>query len=379
MSSPENFTRKAAILVASLDSVGANALLKQLAPADAARVRRAVVALDTIDPDERNAVIDEFMRQEASASKLDLPGVELEGSLARKLASPTSDYDVKPTTIESPPFEFLHETAADTLVTFLRDERPQTIALVVSHLAPDKAADVLGRLSDGTQVEVVRCLVDIDWADPDVVREVERHFESALNEQLRSARRRAAGLKAVGRILDAADSTRRKELLGNVLRLNGDLASKLDPGATRPQPVEPAADVPKASASNEGDRLRQRLEKMSEKEPAGQEPIGPGRVVLQFRDLARLDNRALAIVLAEADQRLIPLALAGAGEELAGRVTRLLPSRQAGELQRRIDRLGPLRLSDVEQAQRGIAAVAGMLITRGIVRLPARGRLAVAA
>ena len=381
MAHSDKFTRKAAILVASLDSAGADALLKQLPPADAARVRRAVVALDAIDPEERNAVIEEFMqRGGARTPKLDLPGIELDGSLARKLASPMADYDVKPPADETLPFAFLHEATGRMLAPFLRDERPQTIALVASHLTPEKAADLLRRLPDRTQVEVVRCLVDIDRADPQVVREVERHLETALSDQLHSMRRREAGLKAVGRILDAADSTGRKELLANMLRFNGTLAAKIDPSPSGRLAEPRVAETPEPPREHESDRLQQRLDKLSEKGAAQEQiAIGPSDVELSFRDLARFDNRALAIVLAESDQRLIPLALAGAGEELIDRVTRLLPSRQAGELVRRIDRLGPLRLSDVEEAQREIAAVAGNLVTRGIVRLPARSRLAVAA
>src|SRR5947209_4130334 len=133
--------RKAAILVASLDTAAADAVLDQLTPEQAGQVRELVVELDNIDEGEQRRVIEEFFKVDSPRQS---NGVELDGRLAW-LASQEQDIDETdspPPLPPSPPgrpFQFLKEAEAEKLVKALADERPQTIALVLSHLAPARA------------------------------------------------------------------------------------------------------------------------------------------------------------------------------------------------------------------------------------------------
>jgi flagellar motor switch protein FliG len=330
MSDISNNLRKAAILVASLDQQTADTLLDQMPAEQAALVRRMIVDLGDPDPREERNVIDEFFRVGPSIPAEQPAGIEL-----NKPAPSMTTYQPTPASTslrmprDSMPFRFLHEASSEKLNPILAAEHPQTIALVVSHLPADQAAEVLGTLEGSLQTEVVRRLVDLDEANPEILREVERGLESRIFEQGRDDRRRAAGLIAVSGILAAADASVKREILANLSRHDRALASKL---------------------------TRQKFE---------------------FAHLEELNDQALAAVLEAADSQIIVLAVAGAPTMFVERVLNLLPATAARLIRRELEALGPLRLSDIEEAQRELSRIARYLETEGRIDLPRYGRLSV--
>ncbi len=208
------------------------------------------------------------------------------------------------------PFRFLHEAEADKLSRVLAGERPQTIALVLSHLPPQQAGSVLARLQPALQAEVVRRLVNLEETAPEILREVEEALESRLSEQVQMQRRRVAGLTAVAGILQAADGRTGMQILDNLAVHDHVLAERL-----RPQP-------------------------------------------LAFDALADADRTVLAAVVRSADWNVLAMALVGAAPELLHCVLGELPPAEAAQARRQIDHPGPLRLRDVEEARRQIARLA---------------------
>jgi len=227
------------------------------------------------------------------------------------------------------PFAFMANLGARQIVSFLAEEHPQTIALVISHLPPQRAAGVLATLDGELQAEVLRRLADLDETDPEITREVERGLESKIIEQARSERRRAAGLSAVAGILEAAEPSTKRTLLASLARHDRPLAGKL-----RPQ---------------------------SE--------------AFDFDDLERLDDAALARVFAAAETELTALALAGASPALVERLLAPLSPAERRQFTHSIENLGPLRLSDVAEAQQQIAELAQQLALEGELELPERATL----
>lgn len=326
--------RQAAILVASLDAHTADKILDQMPEEQAGQVRRMMVELGDVDPQEQQRVIDEFFRHGPAREAPPMPdlsgGVELDPDLARRLeqeSSPAPQRVEKPA--DEPPFRFLREAHSARITPFLAGEHPQTIALVISHLPPQRAAGVLATLDGELQADVLRRLTDLDETDPEITREVERGLESKIVEQARSERRRAAGLSAVAGILDAAEASTKRTLLANLARHDRPLAGKL-----RPQ---------------------------SE--------------AFDFDDLERLDDAALARVFAAAETELTTLALAGASPGLVDRLLAPLSPSERRQFTRAIENLGPLRLSDVEEAQRQIGELARQLALEGELELPERATL----
>jgi len=329
MTPQPNGIRKAAILVASLDRSAADRLLDQMEPDQAQRIRQLTMELDPIDPEEQRQVVDEFFRMRPIAPEKQPPGIELDGSLARRLScSPSRCSSVEASgesdTSGNRPFCFLHDAEGEKLARLLARERPQTIALVLAHLPPEQAGHVLVRLSPAQQVEVVHRLVDIEETEPEILREVERALELRFSEQVLVQRRRVAGFAAVKGVLKASEGEVGAAILGNLASRDRRLAERLSP--ERPD----------------------------------------------FGDLTRADDATLATVFQAAEEELVVLTLADAPPEFRARILAKLSESKAMRLGDHLAHLGPICLSDIEEARRRIAELAHQLAVEGQIEFPRR-------
>ena len=332
--------RKAAVLVSSLDRKTAEVLLARMDPQQAERVRQAASQIEAIDDRERDEVLAEFRRLGPLLPEKQPAGIELEGGLARRLArsapgpaahsapdaAPEEPQEAHPS---DPPFRFLREAEVDKLVKILAAERSQVTALVLSHLPPQGAGNVLARLAPALQVDVIRRLVDLEETDPAILREVERGLQRRLSEQVRMQRRRVAGLAAVTAILRAAQPRVGAKILDSLAQHDRPLMERLTP-----------------------DRL-------------------------EFADLMELDDRTLATTIAAADPEIVLLALVGAPPEWLDRFLAHIPEAEVKAIRFRLDHFGPVRLSDVDEARRRLADLANRLALEGRIELPRRTREAV--
>ena len=337
MNDRQTTIRKAAILVASVDGRTAEALLSQMGTEEATAVRRAAAALDDIQDSERDLVLSEFR---------ELTGVAaIAGPVAKRSARPSgraflpiqpagidlcsphvgpesgTDWETQATEEPATPtFSRLRQAGSETLAGFLAREQPQTVAVVFMRLAPQQAAEVLRRLPDALQTEVVQRLATTDQADPQVLRDVEQGLETWLSEQVQRSSRPTAGISTATRLLEAATYDVRQTVLANLARRDATLARRLA-----------------------GNPLR----------PAASRIVG-----LTFEDLLQADDATLATVITAADRHVATLALAGASKNVMRRIERRLPGSDWSLLRLSVDRLGPMRLSDVEAAQQQLVALA---------------------
>jgi flagellar motor switch protein FliG len=315
--------RKAAVLVASLDQAAADLLLDQLPTVCADRVRRAVMDVDRIDPEERRRVIDEFRRigpmiPNASPSGIDLTTLPVNiqppktGLKNPENADPANGMSIEEIVEEkeSIPFSFLHQAEEEKLLRLLEGERPQTIALVLSHLPPEQAGEVLARFVPPMQIEVVRRLIDLQNADPATLREIEQTLESRFSQPIEAKPCRASGPDTVARILAACP--------GNVV---GGILDQL---------------------AEHDEELAQRL----------------GRRTIEFDELGRFDDATLLAVVRAAEPEVLEAALLGSPPLLVERILCLMAPNEAKSLRGRLNCPGPIRLSDVEDARQRIAALA---------------------
>ena len=338
--------RKAAIFVASLDRAAADLLLDQLSPERARLVRQALMAIDAIDVEERQRVVDEFRRIELLVPPQYPAGVELDGPMSWKPASPLWTEIIESAAEQAAgqtflsarqgvlsssahegseaagPFGFLHRAEEEKLAQLLTTEGPQAIALVLSHLPPQRAGAVLARFAAPLQAEVVRRLVELQNADLETLRDVEQALEARLL-RLFTERREAPGPETIKKIFDCCDGQTIGAILDNLATYDEPLAQKL-----------------------------------------GRRPLG-------FDDLGQFDDATLLAVFRAADPAVAQIALLGATPELAERIFRRMVPREANILRRKLKHPGPIRLSDIEEAQRQIAELADRLSRDNRVTLQA--------
>ena len=337
MNNWETGLRKAAILVTALDRSMADALLEHMGAEQSRRVRDAVVDLGPIDPEEERRVIDEFLRVGPMVPRDQHAGIELDERLARRLADQSYRVPEPSAPDDAPetPFRFLRQTECEELGRILAGERPQTIALVLSHLPSEQAGRVLVLFSPATQAEVIRRLVDLEETDPDVLREVERGLQSRLAQRLPMRRRRRAGAAAVSGILKSSEQAVGRQILDNLAMHDERLAHQFAPASPEP---------PK---------------------------IGP----VEFDDFMQFNRASLAAVLDAAGTELLTLALVGAPATVSDHMLRPLPRHHAESVRHDLANPVPTRLSDVEGARRQLAELARSLAMSGRIELPSRESL----
>lgn len=304
--------RKAAVLVSALDADSADELLDRMPPIQAGMIRRMLVDLLDIDPEEQEVLMAEFVGRPpvAVAAAAAAGGVSLE-------LSGSDNETVAATKRPVATFDFLHDAPDEDLRELLRGERPQTVAVVVSHLPSQRAAEVLATLPDALQADVVRRLARLDETDADVLADVEKTLERRFRRRLQPDAGRLAGVGAVKGILDDASPDHRRSLLSSLARQDPNLASRLT------------------------------------------------RSTVTFADLATLTDVALRTLCETADHEALVVALAGGELDFTRRIASVLPRMRASKLQTAIDSLGPTRLSDVELAQEEVVHTARFLENSG--------------
>jgi len=319
--------RKAAIFIDCLDAKTADLVLDRLPRDYADQVRTTWMALGRIPAEEREKVIQEFIQTTGQPSPTKAPSrtaaSEWEGTeLVLQSSAPPAEKPLEEND-GTTPFRTLREAEADKLVGILQGERPQTIALVLAHLPPQQAGAVLVRFAPAMQVEIVRCLVSLEETDPEVLREVDRALESKLSQLVAIQRRRIAGITAVNGIVRHSQEHVSQRILENLAKFAPELAERL-------VPVPP----------------------------------------IDFNHFVRFDESALATIFEKADDDLVVLSLWGAPLSLVEKVLAQFSTWRADVIRRQLADLGPVRLSDVEEARRRLAEHARNLAMHRRIRLP---------
>ncbi len=378
--------RKAAVLIRSLDEATAERLLAALPPGDAAAVRAAVATLKDVDPEEQADVVAEMRRAAAVAGAGAATGVELSlssrlaGDAGKTLATSAVGWDElaerlsqSGTQTRDMRFGFLERAPTVSLVPYLAREHAQTIAVVLSYLAPARAAAVLAALPPQQQADTLERLNTIGETDPDSLKIVEQELAAWVAAQATEHRGTRNGAVAKA-ILAAASPAAREAIMANVTSRKRHVAARLSDapkartatGYERQVAATPRSPAPRLSTQL--DALR--ATKVAAARPASAAPAPSKRAAapappmqtakprLQFEDLGRLDAQSLATIVQRVEPNLLVLALTGCGEELVERIAAQLPKRIAKAVRRQLRNVGPTRLSDVEAAQQTIANTA---------------------
>lgn len=173
--------RKSAILLLTLDKPLAKEVISQMPREVVEKVTLEIARLKNVTRAEQEKVLDEFYSAARERTPMERGGIEtvsdlLQGSLGDDAQAILEN--VKHS-MSSVPFGFLHKVGADNLLTFIVEEHPQTIALVMSHLPPVQAAEVLSGLPTNKQLEVIRRIAHMEQTNPEVVEDVEKVFRAA--------------------------------------------------------------------------------------------------------------------------------------------------------------------------------------------------------
>lgn len=376
--------RKAAVLIRSLDGDTAALMLSQLSAEEAAAIRRAMRELGAIDPEEQADIAAEFRRTRPAPEQA-TSGVELSlsASNCKDVLCERENAPLAPASIGRR-FEFVANASTSALVTFLGREHPQTIAVVLAHLAPKRAGEILAALPEKCQADTIERLAALGEADPESVIVLERELAAWLAARGEDRGVLAHRRETVANILAATDAKTRRGILSKLRTHNTALASQLaadnslhatllerqpalaegvrsrrdqqvtstsrtlhDVKYTSKQAADTSAKIQRGLAA-----LRQSIASSDVRAPAVPLPR------IEFDQLIHLDSAGILALLHDVDANVLAVALVGSREEFIDRICSQMPKRTVRAFRRELRRVGPTRLSDVETAQRMVAEAA---------------------
>jgi len=320
--------QKIAVLMVALDQATASQIMKRLPRESVEQISREIASIRRVAPEVRRKTITEFHNLLLARQYMNVGGLGLACSLLEKTLPPDearAAIDALQQQVGKQPFSFLQKTETENLVTFLQREHPQTIALVLSHLPPATASEILSALEDTRQAEVVVRIANMDQTSPDVIREVERGLEKRLAGVVSERFERAGGLKAVAEMLNLAGRATERTVMDALDEDNAELAEEIR------------------------------------------------KLMFVFEDILRVDDRGIQAFLKEVENEELALALRTASDELKQKIFSNMSERAAQLIKEEMEYMGPVRVSDVENAQQRIVDTVRRLEDAGEIIISGKG------
>lgn len=323
-----NGVRKAAVLLLSLDTEAASLILKTLSTKAVEEVTRELASVGAVPKRLRDEVITEFYNLAVASNwsiegGLDSARMLLSASLSKEEAEAVMQrisHQVRKT-----PFSFLQKAESTNLLTFIQDEHPQTIALIVSHLPYSKASEILSGLPTPKQIEVVKRVANMEQTNPEVISEVEKGLEARLANMLSQSFEKIGGVDSVAEMLNLTDRTTEKSIMEGLEAEDPDLVEEIR------------------------------------------------RLMFVFEDINLVDDKGIQAVLKEVENDELSLALKTASEDLKTKIFRNMSERAATLIAEDMEFMGPVRVSDVESAQQRIVDIVRRLEDAGEIIISGRG------
>ncbi len=320
--------RKAAILIVSLGQDAASNIISRLDRDEIEEVSREIAEIEVIKPGEQDQVLNEFYHLVMASTMIEKGGLSYAQSLLEKSLAPELAFDIirqVSQSIQKTPFQFLLKTDAEDILTFIQDEHPQTIALILAHLQPEKSAEILIGLSQKKQVEVIKRVAAMEQTNPEVIEEVETGLEDRLSDIVSKSFDKAGGIESAAGILNLSDRSTEKGILESLETDDPDLVEQIK------------------------------------------------RLMFVFEDILLVDDKGIQSVLKEIDNDELALALKTASDEMKQKIFGNMSERASQLINEDMEYMGPVRLSDVETAQQKIVDIVRRLEEAGEIIIQGRG------
>lgn len=313
--------RKAAVLLIQLGRDHASSVLSHLSDVDVEAISAEIARLDSLESGETATVLGEFHEMITARRHIAQGGLGFAQDLLTESLGPERAAEVisrlNAAAVQMP-FQFLHRADPAQLRSFIDDEHPQVIALVLAHMTPDKASLLLSGLDPERQAEVAHRIAVMDRTAPDIIRAVESTLERKLSSMLQPS---------------------------EMLRVGG---------------VDPLVEI-----INRSDRSTERLivEGLELRDPALADEIKSR--MFMFEDIVNLDDKSIQLVLRQLGTGDLAVALKGVAEVVRDKIADNMSSTAATTLREEIEFLGAVRLRQVEEAQQNVIRTIRQLEEQG--------------
>ena len=321
-------TQKSAILMMLLGEDEASEILKNLSPKEVQHIGTAMYSVEGLDQDTVNKVLDEFLAIIKEQTSLGLgAGNYIQNVLNKALGSDRAQSVLGRITPSesSNAIEILEWMDSRAIAELISDEHPQIIALIVSYLDPAQGSDVLAMLDEKLQPEIVKRIATIQTVQPDALKDLEVVMQKkfAANTSLRASQ--VGGVKAAASIMNFMKGEDEQRVFKEIAKFSKNLMSEIQ------------------------------------------------EAMFVFDNLIKSDDKSLQMILRSVETEDLVLAMKGADEILRDKLFACMSQRAAANIQDEMEALGPVRLTEVQEAQKRIINAARRMSDEGTIVLAGRG------
>ncbi len=307
-----NGVQKTAVLLIAMGPERSAKIFKHLKEEEIEQLTLEIANTRSISQSTKDAIMDEFYQICLAQQYIAEGGIGYAKDLLEKALGADRAREVigkLTASLQVRPFEFIRKTDPAQLITFIQDEHPQTIALILSYMPAQQAAAILGALSPDKQADVAKRIAQMDRTSPEVLKEVERVLERRLSSLVNQDYTSAGGIDAIVEILNTVDRGTEKHIMENLEIEEPELA----------------------------DEIRKKM--------------------FVFEDILSLDDRSIQRVLREVENNELAVALKNTTDEVKDAIFNNLSKRLVTMIKEDMEFMGPVRMKDVEEAQQKIVNV----------------------
>lgn len=319
---------KSAVLLLSLDPETAAKIFARLDHVQIEKISMEIAKTHEVPQDVREQVIQEYYDTAMNRKFVEEGGFDVaKNLLERSVASSKANQIIgnMKRTLQTTPFHFLRKADAENLLTFIRDEHPQTISVIMAHMPAAKSSEILSGLSPKVQMEVVRRICKMEQTNQEAIKAVEEGLESRVSAFVNVDQEEAGGIESVADMLNLCDRATEKGILEN----------------------------------------------LEEEDPELVEQIR--KLMFVFEDVLNVDDRGIQQVLKEIDNEELAIALKASSEDLKQKIFKNMSERAAEMVNDEMEFMGPVRVADVEAAQQRIVDVVRRLEESGEIVIQGKG------
>lgn len=312
--------QKAAVILLTLGEEISSAILKNLTNGEIKLLGMQMSAIQEVKKEVSDQLLREFAEGFRGEGDIYLEGDLFFRNLLPNVLGEARAGDILSTIDQEKqrvPFKNVREIDSRVLANFIKNEHPQTIAIILVNLGHEKAGDILGHLPESLQLEVINRIARLDSVPPDLIREVDEVLERELLSIGQQSQHLFGGVQAVAEILNYSDKRTGESILQSLEEADADLADKVR------------------------------------------------KLMFIFEDLIKVNDAGIRELLKEIRNEELTLAMKTCSEELKSKIFKNLSQRAAQMLEEDLSVLGMVRLSDVEAAQQNILNVARRLEKEG--------------
>ncbi|MGH2639809.1 MAG: flagellar motor switch protein FliG [Rhabdochlamydiaceae bacterium] len=303
--------QKAAVLLMALGPDVSGKVVRHLQEDHIEALTLELARMEKVTAEQRQSIIDEFYEiaiaqdfiaeggmDHAQRVLENAFGSDRAGEILRKVAA----------AMQVVPFEFLKRADPAQVLTFIQDEHPQTIAMILAYMPMNSAAMILSKLPSELRGDVAARIAMMEQTPPEVIRRVEEVLEKKVSAMVTQDMSQAGGPKALVDLLNRVDRSTERLILDSLTELSPELADTVK------------------------------------------------NMMFVFEDILHLDDKSIQTILREVDTKDLATALKGVNPEVQNKVFKNMSERASAMLKEEMEFMGPVRLRVVEEAQQKIVS-----------------------